>query len=573
MSYSGETRVLRGTQASDLTPGMLAAEAIRAGGATGMRLQNYEIGELIGAGGMGAVYRARHIWLGRTVALKIVDAGADPDAIERFQIEVRASGALDHPNIVRASDGGRQGSACFLVTEYIDGEDAAQLVARRGPLTVSDACEVVRQAALGLQHAHEHGLVHRDVKPSNLLVDRAGVTRLIDFGVARLATSCAALTSSGQLLGTLDYLAPEQASNAHEIDIRADVYSLGCTLYFLLCGAPPFAGAQFHSPAAKIQAHRTAAPPPLPCIRETLPRGVAACLERMLAKSPQDRFATPGDVATALTPYCHGTDLARLVSEDLCYGLSERARPEKRGARAIVQRALNRIGNSHARRLRPIGMRSLSSGRLPLLAAVTIGSLLVATSLATVRARSSQNAAAPTVAADPAAAETLSHAGIDHRKASASSHESAPPHRPSLVVRHERNESPPRSVTRPTATSLTPTTWNHAAVAPPVTQVKTAIGTVTSAPGARFTAKKATPDALASPPMPTQPGWAPPPGDEGGMEYREMRVFGTPPPGIDPRQVPPGMPDMMTPPWLQDPTASTPAPMGAAESLHRQPSR
>ncbi len=279
-------------------------------------LPNYEVGERIGAGGMGKVYKAVHTWLGRTVAVKFIakEALADPDAGRRVAHEIRAIGRLDHPNVVRASDAGCVAGAHYLVTEFVDGCDLARLVKIAGPLKPADACEVVRQAALGLQHAHEQQLVHRDIKPSNLLLGRDGTVKLLDFGLARLASGQTALTTTGQMIGTLDYLAPEQASDARQVDIRSDIYSLGCTFYFLLTGRAPFSGPEHETPASKIKAHLADRPPMPRGGRGRIPLPVLACLERMMAKSADDRYQKPAVIAAALAPLVRGANLPRLVS-------------------------------------------------------------------------------------------------------------------------------------------------------------------------------------------------------------------------------------------------------------------
>lgn len=268
---------------------------------------------------MGTVYRAKHAWLGRTVAIKFIspEVLGDPEAVARFAQEARAIGALDHPNIVRATDAGCVDGVHYLVTEYVAGCDLAEVVKRRGPLSVANACLVVRQAALGLQHAHDRGLVHRDVKPSNLRLDPDGIVKLLDFGVARLTTGQTTMTTTGQMIGTLDYLAPEQASNPRGVDGRADIYSLGCTLYFLLTGEPPFHGPAYDTPASKIRAHLVDPPDELIENRcRHLPRGVAKCIERMMAKLPDDRFATAAEVAQVLERFVAGANPGELVEFD-----------------------------------------------------------------------------------------------------------------------------------------------------------------------------------------------------------------------------------------------------------------
>src|SRR5579872_4740814 len=214
------------------------------------RLGPYEVKERIGSGGMGTVYRAFHVKLKKWVALKVVrsDLLGDSQAVGRFQRDMEAVGRLDHPNIVRATDAGEEGGIHFLVMEWVDGTDLANLVRCCGPLPVAEACELARQAAVALQCAHLQGLVHRDVKPSNLLLSQQGILKLLDLGLARLVgerEDSGGLTMLGQMMGTADYTAPEQWEASHTVDIRADLYSLGCTLYTLLAGKPPFSGPEF----------------------------------------------------------------------------------------------------------------------------------------------------------------------------------------------------------------------------------------------------------------------------------------------------------------------------------------
>ncbi|WP_339909106.1 serine/threonine-protein kinase [Symmachiella dynata] len=205
-------------------------------------VREYDLLEKIGQGGMGTVYKALHSRLKRIVALKVLADHrlGDPAAVDRFSREMQAVGKLAHPNIVRALDAGEAEGRHYLVMEYIDGIDLSRLSRRCGPLPVAEASELVLQVSLALQHAHEHGLVHRDIKPSNVMLTRDGNVKLLDLGIALLqpeepATSD--LTGTGQVMGTLDYMAPEQLDNTHAVDIRADIYGLGATLYKLLCGS------------------------------------------------------------------------------------------------------------------------------------------------------------------------------------------------------------------------------------------------------------------------------------------------------------------------------------------------
>jgi tRNA A-37 threonylcarbamoyl transferase component Bud32 len=278
----------------------------------------YRIVRLIGQGGMGAVYQAVHKVMDRSVALKVMrtDLTRNASAVERFRREVKAAAQLVHPNIVTAFDAEQVGELHFLVMEYVDGRTLADLVACHGPLSVADAVEYVTQAALGLQYAHEKGMTHRDIKPHNLMIaerqsrnaegtEEAGASALIkilDFGLARFASDGAGggQTSSGMMLGTVDYIAPEQADNARTADIRSDIYSLGCTLYHLLAGRVPFPDG---SVIQRVMMHVEMPPPPLNKYRTDLPAGLAAVVERMLAKNPAKRFQTPIEVVRALAPY------------------------------------------------------------------------------------------------------------------------------------------------------------------------------------------------------------------------------------------------------------------------------
>jgi len=277
----------------------------------------YRVVKFLGAGGMGAVYQAEHRVMGRSVALKVIDRGllSHPTAVERFRREVRAAARLAHPNIVAAFDAGQAGELHFLVMEYLDGISLARLVERDGPLPIHRACDFARQAALGLQHAFERGMVHRDIKPHNLILTRQGQVKILDFGLARLArergpahpAAGAAPTHSGTvltrdevLLGTPDFIAPEQASDARRADIRADIYSLGCTLYFLLTGRPPFVGG---SALDKLLAHSSATARPVADLRPEVPPALAAVVARLMAREPEQRYPTPAAVAAALLPF------------------------------------------------------------------------------------------------------------------------------------------------------------------------------------------------------------------------------------------------------------------------------
>jgi WD40 repeat protein/serine/threonine protein kinase len=270
----------------------------------------YVLLDRLGEGGMGQVFKAQHRHLGRVAALKIIrkEKVASPDAVRRFHAEVRAAAQLSHPNIVVAYDAGQAGTTHFLAMEFVDGVDLARLVREGGPLTVAQACDYARQACLGLSHAKEKGMVHRDIKPHNLLLSREEPSRpiikILDMGLARLQGGLdkeRALTQTGAVIGTPDYLAPEQAIDSRHADIRSDLYSLGCTLYFLLTGRPPFAG---ESLTQLLLQHQMAQAAPLEQARPDVHPVLAAVIGRLLAKRPEDRYQTPDEAALALEPFC-----------------------------------------------------------------------------------------------------------------------------------------------------------------------------------------------------------------------------------------------------------------------------
>ncbi len=280
------------------------------------QLGEYELIEKLGEGGMGAVYRAKHLRLGREVALKALSPVhlRDQKAIARFDREMRAVGAVDHPNVVRAMDAREIGGTRFLVMEYVDGMELSDVVRHVGPLAVADAAEIIRQAAAGLQAAHEHGLVHRDIKPSNLMVTRHGCVKLCDLGLARFAMDMGdeEVTGTGQAMGTPDYMAPEQVTDSRRVDIRADIYSLGCTFYKLLTGFAPFTGPEYRTAVQKLMAHSDKTPRPVGLIRKDVHPELAAVIDRMMAKSPKKRYATPAEVVDALSHFSMGSNLSAL---------------------------------------------------------------------------------------------------------------------------------------------------------------------------------------------------------------------------------------------------------------------
>src|SRR5579883_750569 len=281
------------------------------------RHPRYRLLGVLGEGGMGVVYKAVHRVLDRVLALKVLHRRFTdhPDFIERFRQEARALALLSHPHIALAHDAEQAGDLHFLVMEYLPGLSLDRVVAQRGPLPVAEACDYVRQAALGVQHAFEHGLIHCDIKPQNLMRTPAGQIKVLDFGLARLARESgeeATPLPSGTFAGTPDYIAPEQARAPHTADARADVYSLGCTLYFLLTGRPPFPEG---SALAKLLSHQDRPPPSLNASRAEVPAALVEFVERMLAKDPAGRPTSAADVASQLATFAGLADTLPLPAE------------------------------------------------------------------------------------------------------------------------------------------------------------------------------------------------------------------------------------------------------------------
>ena len=265
-------------------------------------LGDYRILEKLAQGGMGTVYKALHTKLGRVVVLKVLSAGrsANKRAVAQFEQEVMALAWLDHPHIVRALDAREVAGTRFLVMEHVDGIDLSRLVRCRGPLPVAEACELLRQAAVGLQYAHQHGLIHRDVKPSNMIVDQKGQLKILDLGLARFRPAESngdETTRTGQFMGTVEYMAPEQAADSRSAGVRADVYGLGCALHYLLIGRAPYLG---ESTYEILLAHHENPIPSLRKERHDVPERLDRLFRKMVAKTPAERPASMDEVIAEL---------------------------------------------------------------------------------------------------------------------------------------------------------------------------------------------------------------------------------------------------------------------------------
>lgn len=280
------------------------AEKLLAGKYKGFRLGKYKLLRVLGKGGMSQVYLAEHMLMKRKVAIKVLPRNrvADSSYLERFRIEARAAAKLDDPNIVRAYDIDQDGDTHYIVMEYVEGRDLHILVRDEGPLPYDRAADYIAQVARGLEHAHQMGLVHRDIKPANCLLDLNETVKLLDMGLARLIDDEASLTmdNNENVLGTADYLAPEQALNSHQADHRADIYSLGCTLYFLLTGHPPFPDGTI---SERLLKHQVEKPPSIFKDRSDAPPTLVNICNRMMAKKPEDRYDSAGEVAERLAEW------------------------------------------------------------------------------------------------------------------------------------------------------------------------------------------------------------------------------------------------------------------------------
>jgi serine/threonine protein kinase len=336
-TLDGEAIAERLVAAGALTP--YQAGAVREGRFEELLIGNYEVMDRLGEGGMGTVYKARHRRMKRIVAVKVLSrrVAQSEKLVRRFQREVEAVARLSHPNIVMAYDADESEVGHFLVMEFVNGRDLASEVQHRGSLPIAEAVDCIMQAGRALHYAHEQGIIHRDIKPANLLRDVHGVVKVADLGLARFNDSfgrpgqeMAALTQAGSIMGTVDFMSPEQALGLTNIDHRADIYSLGCTLYFLLTGRPPYPGSSL---MAILLKHREAPPPSLCVARSDIPETLESIFRRMVAKSPNERFSSMSELVQAL----ESLSLTQLPQPSVCSGAQQPAAPSLTRAEPGVQ--------------------------------------------------------------------------------------------------------------------------------------------------------------------------------------------------------------------------------------------
>jgi serine/threonine protein kinase len=314
------------------------AEQFLLGKWRGFTVGKYKLLERVGVGGMGQVFLCEHLFMKRRVAVKILPPAKaeQPAALGRFYREARAAGQLEHPNIVRTHDIDQDGNLHYIVMEYVDGSNLLDMVKKHGPMPAPRAAHYIRQTALGLQYAFDNGLIHRDIKPGNILVDRTGTAKLLDMGLARFHQDQSDMLTVKYddkiVLGTADYVAPEQVANSHSVDVRADIYALGGSLYFLLAGHPPFPNGTV---SQKLLWHRTKDPTPLRQVRPDVPEGLAAVVAKMMHKDAGQRYQMPAEVAAELERWA-ATDDAVPSNEEL--PLLSKAARDPAAEREVVSR-------------------------------------------------------------------------------------------------------------------------------------------------------------------------------------------------------------------------------------------
>lgn len=340
-------------------------EKLLAGKYKGFLLGKYKLLGHIGTGGMSSVYLAEHIRMGDKRAIKVLPKSRVRDAtyLARFQLEAKAIASLNHPNIVMAYDIDNVGDVHYIVMEYVDGLDLQQLVKRDGAMDFSTAASVLGQAARGLDHAHQNGVIHRDVKPANLLIDPHGIVRLLDMGLALVAAGedeSLTVANNENVLGTADYLAPEQALNSHKVDHRADIYGLGCTLYFLLTGKPPFSDGTL---AQRIAKHQTEMPTPIRQLRPDCPGELEGICVKMIQKDPKYRYQTAADVAEVLEKFAVAVPKGTAVTA----GLGSRPGFDDTGSSSISLDDLDRSSIGHGDTISNKNDDTLTSARSKLI--------------------------------------------------------------------------------------------------------------------------------------------------------------------------------------------------------------
>ncbi|MBA2116401.1 serine/threonine protein kinase [Bremerella alba] len=323
-------------------------EKLRNGKYKGFFLSKYRLLRHLGTGGMSSVYLAEHILMNRKVAIKVLPRRRVNDAsyLARFHLEAQAAAHLDHPNIVRAFDVDNEDNTHYIVMEYVPGADLQQIVRENGPVPFEAAADYIAQAADGLQHAHDKGVVHRDIKPANLLRDDRGIVKILDMGLARIKqddNTSLTIAHEENVLGTADYLAPEQAVNSHKVDHRADIYSLGCSLYYLLTGHPPFPEGSL---AQRIAKHQSVMPDPVQKSRPNCPTLLQQICEKMLAKQPEDRFYDAAEVAFELRSWMesHGKEPTHVDEKPGSAILSTAAQQAANRSRTVRQSSYQQDG-------------------------------------------------------------------------------------------------------------------------------------------------------------------------------------------------------------------------------------
>ncbi|QGJ70834.1 Serine/threonine-protein kinase PknB [Planctomycetales bacterium 10988] len=304
----------------------------------GFFLGKYKLLNLLGSGGMSQVYLAEHVVMRRRVALKILpqDLVNDPEYLQKFYDESRATAALDHPNIVRAYDVDNEGKVHYLVMEYVEGSDLQQIVEEKGPIAPNLAADYIRQAADGLEHAHERKIVHRDIKPANLLVAKENdALKILDMGLALLSNYAAEKDEGDDFFGTTDYLSPEQATNSPHLDGRSDIYSLGCTFYFMLTGSPPFPDGTM---AEVLLKHQMSEPKAISTFRDDVNDGLIAICSKMMAKAPEERYQSAHELSEELGQWLLDNDASFEIDPSVTGMRSEEDAEQMKDFMAQVQR-------------------------------------------------------------------------------------------------------------------------------------------------------------------------------------------------------------------------------------------